>query len=222
MKKYTAKIAAFLTAATCSAGLTSCGRDVPTVENSGGEFSIAGGIDGESSLENELEATIPDYQEAAVSETTTAVTEPVSTETTTVKIAIVTRSKEELDKLAAATKTAAARPVSTKPAATTPAPDTNQSGNNNSGGNASSTKPANNSGGNGASTTIPGGNTASTTPSGSGTVSGINLSYYSAEIDVGKMKSYPVVAEIIPEVWTSSDPYVATVDIYGNITGVSV
>lgn len=208
MKKHTTKIAAFLMAAACSAGLTSCGRDVPTAEDSGGEFSIAGGID-ESGLGDELEATLPEPSAAE----TTAVTEAVSTETTTVNVAIVTRSKEELDKLA----------VATKPAATKPASNTNQSGNNSSGGNnnssggnGSSTKP---SGGNGS-----GGNSTSTTPSGggSGTSNGITLSYYSAELTVGQTKTYPVVAEVITEVWTSSDTSVATVDGYGNITAVGV
>lgn len=203
MKKYTAKIAAFLAAVTCSASLTSCGRDVPTAEDSGGEFSIAGGID-ESDYSDELEATLPEQPAAE----TTAATEAVSTETTTIRVSIVTRSKEELDKLAAATK----------PAATKPASNANQSGNNSSGGNASSTKPAGNaSGGNGS-----GGNGTSTTPAGggSGTVSGITLSYYSAELTVGEIKTYPVVAEVIPEIWTSSDASVATVDSYGNITAV--
>lgn len=51
-------------------------------------------------------------------------------------------------------------------------------------------------------------------------VSGITLSYYSAEISVGQVKTYPVVSENINEVWTSSDTSVATVDSAGNISGV--
>lgn len=50
--------------------------------------------------------------------------------------------------------------------------------------------------------------------------SGITLSYYSAEIIAGQTKEYPVVSEIITEVWTSSDENVATVDSIGNITGI--
>lgn len=70
-------------------------------------------------------------------------------------------------------------------------------------------------------TKAPTANGGATTPSGgSATVSGITLSYYSAEISVGQTKQYPVVSENIKEVWTSSNTAVATVDSSGNITGV--
>lgn len=50
--------------------------------------------------------------------------------------------------------------------------------------------------------------------------SGITLSYTTAELFVGQTKEYPVVNEDISEIWTSSDPNVATVDEIGNITAV--
>ena len=52
-------------------------------------------------------------------------------------------------------------------------------------------------------------------------VSGITLSYTSADILVGQTLTYPLVSENIPEVWTSSDEEIATVDSVGNITGKS-
>lgn len=70
-------------------------------------------------------------------------------------------------------------------------------------------------------TKAPTANGGGATPSGgSATVSGITLSYYSAEINVGQTKQYPVVSENINEVWTSTNTAVATVDSSGNITGV--
>ncbi|MCM1132938.1 MAG: D-alanyl-D-alanine carboxypeptidase family protein [Ruminococcus flavefaciens] len=50
--------------------------------------------------------------------------------------------------------------------------------------------------------------------------SGVTLSYNEAEVIAGQTIKYPEVAETIPEVWTSSDENVATVDTIGNITGV--
>lgn len=51
--------------------------------------------------------------------------------------------------------------------------------------------------------------------------SGITLSYTEAEVIAGQTIKYPVVAENIDEVWTSSDENVAVVDTAGNITGIS-
>lgn len=50
-------------------------------------------------------------------------------------------------------------------------------------------------------------------------ISGITLSYTSADVFVGQTLKYPLVSEDIPEIWTSSDEAVATVDSVGNITG---
>ncbi len=60
-----------------------------------------------------------------------------------------------------------------------------------------------------------------------GTVTGITLSYYRAEVKAGELYPYAMV-EMQPkdatdksELWTSSDTAVATVDKNGNITGVA-
>jgi len=108
------------------------------------------------------------------------------------KVSLVTRSQEELDKL-----------KTKKP----------------SGGSTNTAKP---SGGN---TSSGGGNTSSggeynDLTGGNTGVSGITLSYYSAELVVGQTKTYPTVSETINEVWSSSDTNVATVDSVGNITAV--
>ena len=50
-------------------------------------------------------------------------------------------------------------------------------------------------------------------------VSGLTLSYTTADIIVGQTLKYPLVSEDVPEIWTSSDESVATVDSVGNITG---
>ena len=52
-------------------------------------------------------------------------------------------------------------------------------------------------------------------------VSGLTLSYTSADIIVGQTLKYPLVSEDVPEVWTSSNESIATVDSVGNITGKS-
>lgn len=82
--------------------------------------------------------------------------------------------------------------------------------------------PGNNAGGNtaGAGNNGGGNSNAGGNNGGGAAVSGITLSYTSAEISVGQTKQYPVVSENINEVWTSSNTAVATVDSIGNITGV--
>lgn len=183
MKKRYTKFAALLAALSCISGTVSCGRDVPTVDNSSrGDFSLAGG--------NGDNSDFPEKSGSATSADGTENTAPLETQTTAGgNISIVTRSKDEIDKI-----------NTHKP----------------SGGSSSTTRPS----GGGSSGGNSSGGGQSSSGSGNSGVSGITLSYYTAELVVGQTKGYPVVSETINEVWTSSDTNVAIVDGMGNITAV--
>ncbi len=138
-----------------------------------------------------------DPKESRLSSRTTSAddlsADPTNSAVTTAEggnVSLVTRSKEELDSL-----------KNKKPSGGSTNMARPSGGNTSSGGNASG-----------------GGQSGST--SGNTSVSGITLSYYSADLIVGQTKDYPTVTETINEVWSSSDPNVATVDSVGNITAV--
>ncbi len=212
MNRKTTKLLAFITAIMCITGLVSCGKDVPQSENSGSpnELNISEGTtDGGEDVADESQTTDETNDSA---ETTTAVSTGTGetgtdTGTTTANngFSAVTRDPSEIPatKAPSATKV----PAGTKAPVVIPATPSP---------NGQATKITGNAP---TVTTSPQGvPTTPVTPS--GTVSGITLSYYSAEVLVGQTKQYPVVQEVIPEIWTSSNENVATVDIYGNITGV--
>lgn len=200
MKKNTTRFAAFLTAFLCAAGLASCGRDVETAKDeSQGGFNVVGGTGiTEDSEADPVVTTAPATDEAA------AVT---STTNTSDGFSAVTRSQAEIDSLKKPTGSGNSTPK--KPSGGSTGGTTGGSAGGTTGGSTGGSTGGGNSGNNGS-----GGNT------GNGGVSGITLSYYTAEIMVGQTKTYPVVSQNITEVWTSSDTNVATVDSVGNITGV--
>ncbi len=200
MNRKTAKLTAFLTAIMCITGLASCGKDVPQSENSGSpnELSIIESTSGSS--ENTTEESQVTDEINGTSESTTAVStetgETKSTATTTANngFSVVTRDPSEIP----ATK----KPVVTNPPVVitaAPAP------------NVQTTKITGN-----APTVTTAVSVTAVPPT---TLSGITLSYYSAEVVVGQTIKYPVVSESITEIWTSSDDNIASVDAYGNITG---
>ncbi|MDE6519110.1 MAG: D-alanyl-D-alanine carboxypeptidase family protein [Ruminococcus sp.] len=185
------KSTAFLTALTCITVLASCGNDVPQAENSAeyGGLSIA-----EGTVEGTPEETTETTEATEDAETTTEstdTTDDTESTTTTISYEVVTRDPASLTttKKASVATTVATTKV---PVAT------------------AGTIPNNTTGTNGSSVT-----TQTTTQ----TLSGITLSYYSAEVSVGQTIKYPVVSENIREIWTSSDENIATVDKDGNITG---
>lgn len=61
--------------------------------------------------------------------------------------------------------------------------------------------------------------TEKTTTSFEKKLSGLTLSYNEVTVLEGETHGYPFVSEDVPEVWTSSDESIATVDSAGNITG---
>ncbi len=204
MNRKTTKVMAFLTAVTCITGLVSCGKDVPQSENSGtpNELSIVEGTV-ENTGEIPTEENTNENGETATGTTDTSATGTavtVSTETTTADngLSVVTRDPSKIP----ATKTPSSPTIPTirTTVAVPLAP------------NAPATKITGNA------PTVTTADVSHTTPAVTG-LSGITLSYYSAEVVVGQTIQYPVVSENISEIWTSSDDSIASVDDYGNITG---
>lgn len=200
----TTKLTAFLTAIMCITGLVSCGKDVPQSENTGtpNELSIAEGTIDITEENPAEEFQITDENSGTSEITTTDVsTETGETESTTTTIedngfTVVTRDPSEI-------------PTTQKPVATNaPAIRTTA---------AVPNVPATKITGNAPTVTTA----ASVTTTAVTNLSGITLSYYSAEVVIGQTIQYPVVSENITEIWTSSDDNIASVDAYGNITGKS-
>lgn len=220
VKKRFKEIAAMATAICCIMSCASCGREVPTDDgaNNGGFVASGGELENGENADDETIKLVP--------RTTTAADMSVMTTDTTGtgrNISLVTRSKEELDRINS----------NKKPRTTAK----KQSG----GGVLRTTSIKNNSGaGNGTGTGAGGNGTGTGTGTGNGTGTGtaasaqvtttavvttpsvptIQLSYTSAEIIVGQTKKYPVVTGNYAEEWTTSDANVATVDNVGNITAV--
>lgn len=204
MNRKATKLMAFLTAVTCITGLASCGKDVPQSENSGtpNELSIVEGTV-ENTGEIPTEENTSESSETATGTTDTSATGTdvtVSTQTTTADngFSYVTRDPSKIP----ATKAPSSPTIPTirTTVAVPLAP------------NAPATKITGNA------PTVTTANVSQTTPATTG-ISGITLSYYSAEVVVGQTIQYPVVSENINEIWTSSDDSIASVDDYGNITG---
>lgn len=198
------KLAALLTALLCVGGAVSCGNDVPKAsDDSQGGFEIAGGENEESGSEKSESAVQTEPSEDYAAD----FTESAVTTAAKGNVSLVTRSKEEIDKINSK------KPSGSSTQTVRPSGGSNTSGGNTSGGNTS----GGGQGGSGNGNTSGG---QGTTQAGNAGVSGITLSYTSAELVVGQTKGYPTVAETINEVWTTSDPKVATVDSIGNITAV--
>ncbi len=212
MKKRVSEIIAMVTALCCTVCSTSCGREVPTDTNtSNGGFVVSGGESEGSEEQNDDEIKL-------VPRTTTAAERnDITTETTGTgnNVSLVTRSKEELDRINNNRK-----PKSTaKPS-----------------GGVMRTTSVKNNGGAGNSTGAGGTGTGIGNGTGTGTIASaqvtttavvttqsvptIQLSYTSAEIIVGQTKPYAIVTGYYDELWTTSDANVATVDNVGNITAV--
>ncbi len=203
MKKGFKEILALLSAFGCIACLTACGKEIPNEnETEPTGFVVAGG-EAEDSTEAETEEDKPEL----VPRTTTAPrTAEFDNDTTASgnKASLVTRSKEEIDKINSNKKPATAKPSGNN-AKVTAKKTTIVTVAGNSTGTVAGT------GGNEQATTQ-----VTTAPA----VQSITLSYTSAEIIVGQTKGYPIVSQNISEIWTTSDANVATVDQYGNITAV--
>ena len=203
MNMKTKRMLAVITALCCMAGTVSCGRTLPNTNDdsdssdNSNEFSVAGDeADGIETSEKEEQLTL-------VPRTTTAPksAETVATDTaeTSNPVSLVTRSKEEIDKIKNNKKTTAAAKTSKTTKAKTTAASTSST---------SSTTTTTTTKESAETTTTP------QTPT-------IQLSYTSAEILEGGFKPYATVSGSYNEIWTSSDTNVATVDQYGNITAVS-
>lgn len=226
MKKRFSEIAAMVTALCCMVCSTSCGREVPTDTNtSNGGFVASGGESENTEEENDDKVQL-------VPRTTTAADRSVVTTDTTgtgKNVSLVTRSKEELEKI---NKNKKPRTTVKVPSGVGVLRTTSVKNNSGTANGTGTTVVGNGTGiGNGTGTGTGAGNgtgtgtTASvqvtttaavTTPS----VPTIQLSYTSAEIIVGQTKKYPVVTGNYAEEWTTSDANVATVDNVGNITAV--
>ena len=167
-----------------------------------------------------------------VPRTTTAADRSVVTTDTTgtgKNVSLVTRSKEELEKI---NKNKKPRTTVKVPSGVGVLRTTSVKNNSGTANGTGTTVVGNGTGiGNGTGTGTGAGNgtgtgtiasvqvtttVAVTTPS----VPTIQLSYTSAEIIVGQTKKYPVVTGNYAEEWTTSDANVATVDNVGNITAV--
>lgn len=198
------KITAMLAALCCIACTASCGREIPNSnEEKGDDIILSGGESDADDEENGDDETIE-----LVPRTTAAKTTAERSTLTTASgqnVSLVTRSKEEIDRLNGSKRTSAAKsPVSSKKTSVTTKATAN---NTNGSGTATGTGDT--------STQTP--TQAPTTPAGPT----IALSYTSAEIMEGCTKPYAIVSGNYSEIWTSSDSNVATVDQYGNITGIS-
>lgn len=193
MKRKTEKIIAMLTALCCMALTTACGREVPNSNDNNSGFVVTGGeADGSEDGEDDDTIKLVPRTTAAAEYTDTPDT---ATTATGKNASLVTRSKEELDRINSNKKPV----VTAKPS----------SSNNKATG-----------AGNGTGTGTYVGTQAVTTTVTTPSTSTIQLSYTSAEIIVGQTKQYPLVTGNYSEIWTTSDANVATVDQYGNITGV--
>ncbi len=200
MNRKTTKLTAFLTAITCITTLASCGKDVPQSENSGvtNDLSIAEGIT-DANEENQTTDSdnSGDNNESGESTTTAVSTESGETESTTITtngFSFVTRDPSEIPttKKPTVTNAPAVQTTAVVPNGSTPKIT-----------------------GNAPTVTV----TPPAVTTTSQTLSGITLSYYSAEVVVGQTIQYPVVSENITEIWTSSNDSIASVDAAGNITG---
>ncbi|MDE6787918.1 MAG: D-alanyl-D-alanine carboxypeptidase family protein [Ruminococcus sp.] len=200
MNRKTTKLTAFLTAITCITALASCGKDVPQSENSGttSDLSIVEGTINNTEENQTTESeNSGDNNESEESTTTAASTESGETESTTTTangFSFVTRDPSEIPvtKKPTVTNAPAVRTTAVVPNASIPKIT-----------------------GNAPTVTTPPPSVTTALP----TLSGITLSYYSAEVFVGQTIQYPVVSENITEIWTSSDDSIASVDAAGNITG---
>lgn len=201
------KITAMLAALCCIACTVSCGREIPNSnEENGDEITLSGGESDIDDKENGDDETIELVPRTTAAKTTAEIDDSVTTAAGQ-NISLVTRSKEEIDRLNNNKKktTAVKPPVSSRK---TTAKATNVSGTAVGTGNGTSTGSV--TGTAAVSTQTP---TAPVGPT-------IVLSYTSAEIMEGCTKPYAVVSGNYNEIWTSSDSNVATVDQYGNITAV--
>ncbi|MBR5514446.1 MAG: D-alanyl-D-alanine carboxypeptidase family protein [Ruminococcus sp.] len=197
MKKKCEKLIALITALCCIACTTACGREIPSVNDTDTNFVVTGGetintAEGEDGESIKLVPRTTAAQE--FSETT-----DTETVTSGSNVSLVTRSKEELDRINS-NKKPAKKPSS-------------GSGTGTGKGNGSK-----------ATTTITTTTTTTTTTTITVTTTAksaptIQLSYTSAEIIVGQTKKYALVTGYYDEVWTSDNENIATVDQYGNITG---
>ncbi len=205
MKKRVSEIIAMVTALCCIVCSTSCGREVPTDTNtSNGGFVVSGGESEGSGEQNDDEIKL-------VPRTTTAAERnDITTETTGTgnNVSLVTRSKEELDRINNNRKPRSTAKPSGGVMRTTSVKNNGGAGNGTGAGGTGT--------GTGTAVTAQVTTTAVTTQS----VPTIQLSYTSAEIIVGQTKQYALVTGYYDELWTTSDANVATVDQYGNITAV--
>lgn len=209
------RLLAFLTSITCITSLASCGTDVPQAENSGtpGEFSISAGIADENS-DADSQETEPNGEstglELSSAETTSGNGESTESGTETTTIASFSIQTRDPESIKTTTKKVTTAENTTTKAVIIPTVSNNQPNNTTTANQNANTNTDNTGEENSTTTTVA-------QPSG---LSGITLSYYSADVMAGQTIEYPLVSENISEIWTSSDENVATVDQFGNITGV--
>ncbi len=205
MKKKTEKIIAMLTALCCMALTTACGREVPNSNDTNSGFVVTGGeADGSEDGEDDDTIKLIPRTTAAAEYTDTPDT---ATTATGKNASLVTRSKEELDRINSNKKPVVTAKPSGGASGVLRTTVVKVTGTGVGAGNGTGT---------GTNVGIQAVTTTTTTPS----VPTIQLSYTSAKIIVGQTKQYPLVTGNYSEIWTTSDANVATVDQYGNITGV--
>lgn len=205
MKRKTEKIIALLTALCCMACTTACGREIPN-SNNNSEFVVTGGDADKSVIDEDGETIMLVPRTTAAAEYTD--TPDLGTTATGKNASLVTRSKEELDRINSNKKpTVTAKPSGGASGVlrTTVVKVTGTGV----------------GGGTGTGTGTYVGTQAVTTTATTPSVPTIQLSYTSAEIWVGTTKDYAIVTGNYIEEWTTSDANIATVDQFGNITGVS-